>query len=83
MIVSRPVSARAMRMASIVASEPELTKRQRASSKRRASSSATATVSSVTAAKWVPAPARSRRARTIAGWAWPCTIEPKPLWKSQ
>ena len=75
---------RAIRIASIVASEPELTKRQRGRPKRRASSSATTIVSSVTAAKCVPErrPARAPPP-TIAGWAWPCTIEPKPLWKSQ
>ena len=30
-----------------------------------------------------PARTRSAIASTIAGCAWPCTIEPKPLWKSQ
>ena len=49
-----PVSARAIRIASIVASEPEFTKRQRSSPKRCARSSATTMASSVTAAKWVP-----------------------------
>ena len=72
-----------MRIASIVASEPELTKRQRSSPKRSARFSATTIVSSVTAAKCVPSSARSRTAAVIAGLACPCTIEPKPLWKSQ
>ena len=40
-IVSRPVVARAMRIASIVASEPEFTNRQRGRPKRAESSSAT------------------------------------------
>ena len=52
--VSRPVAARAMRMASIVASVPELANRTWSSSKRRQSSSASATVTGVGAAKWVP-----------------------------
>ena len=81
-IVSRPVLARAIRIASIVASEPELTKRQRGRPKRRFSSSATKTASSVGAAKCVPSSSRASTARVIAGWAWPCGIEPKPLWKS-
>ena len=82
MIVSRPVAARAIRIASIVASEPELTKRQRGRPKRALSSSATMIASSVGAAKCVPSSKRARIARTIAGCAWPCTIEPNPLWKS-
>ena len=81
-IVSRPVWARAIRIASIVASEPELTKRQRVRPKRFSSSSATYTASSVGAAKCVPSSRRSRTARVIAGWACPWGIEPKPLWKS-
>ncbi len=81
--MSLPVSARAIRIASIVASEPEFTNRQRSSPKRPARFSATATVSSVTAAKWVPSGARARSASTISGLAWPWTIDPKPLWKSQ
>jgi hypothetical protein len=81
-MVSRPVTPRAMRMASIVASEPELANRHCGSRKRRVSSSLTMTESSVGMAKWVPSATRSETARTIAGWACPCTIEPKPLWKS-
>ena len=46
------------------------------------SSSATATPSSVGAAKCVPSSMRFATARVIAGCAWPCGIEPKPLWKS-
>ena len=80
--VSRFVRARAMRMASIVDSEPEFVKRQRSSRKRRASSSATTMPSSVGAAKWVPSETRSATAFEMAGWAWPCTIEPKPLCRS-
>jgi hypothetical protein len=80
--VSRPVWARAIRIASIVASEPELTYRHRGSPHRRASSSATTTASSPGAAKCVPNPTRSRTAAAIRSFACPCTIEPKPLWKS-
>ena len=80
---SRPVWARASRIASIVDSEPEFVKRHLGRPQRRASSSATMTLSSVTAAKCVPCGMRSVTARTIAGWACPCTIVPKPLWKSR
>ena len=80
--VSRPVWARAIRIASIVASEPEFVYRHFGSRNRRASSSATTMPSSVAAAKCVPSAARSRTAAVIAGCAWPCVIEPKPLWKS-
>ena len=83
MIVSRPLRPRAIRIASIVASEPEFVKRHLGRPKRRASSSATTIPSSVGAAKCVPSRARSEIASTIAGCAWPMTIEPKPLWKSQ
>ena len=51
---SRPVAARATRMASMVASVPELANRTLSSSKRRQISSASATVVGVGAAKWVP-----------------------------
>ena len=80
---SRPLWARASRMASIVDSEPEFVKRHLGMPQRLASSSATATLSSVTAAKWVPSGMRSVTARTIAGCACPWTMEPKPLWKSR
>src|ERR671914_418076 len=46
---SRPVSARARRIAAMVDSVPEFVKRQRGSRKRRVSSSATATASAVAA----------------------------------
>ena len=69
-----------MRIASIVASVPELVKRHFGSAKRSARSSATKVASSVGAEKWEPRRTRSETARTIAGWAWPTTIEPKPLW---
>ena len=72
-----------MRIASIVASEPELLKRHFGSPKRRASSSATTIPSSVGAAKCVPRRMRSSTALVIAGCACPCGIEPNPLWKSQ
>jgi hypothetical protein len=71
-----------MRIASIVASEPELTYRQRGRPKRRTSSSPTTMASSVGAAKWLPSGSRSVTARVTAGCACPWTIDPKPLWKS-
>ena len=73
---------RAIRIASIVDSEPELVKRHFGRPQRRASSSPTAIASSVGAAKCVPLAYRSASALPIAGCAWPWTIEPKPLWKS-
>ena len=54
--VSRFVRARAILMASIVDSEPELVKRHFGSPQRRASSSPTTIASSVGAAKCVPEP---------------------------
>jgi hypothetical protein len=63
------LTPRAIRIASIVASEPEFVKRHLGSSKRRASSSATTIPSSVGAAKCVPSFARSEIASTIAGCA--------------
>ena len=80
MIVSRPVAPRAMRIASIVASVPEFVNRHFGRAKRRANSSATNAASSVGAEKWEPSLTRSSTAFTIAGFAWPTTIEPKPLW---
>ena len=57
---SRPVAARATRIALIVASVPELAKRTFSSRKRRHSSSANSTMSSVGAAKCVPVRRRAR-----------------------
>jgi hypothetical protein len=56
-ITSRPVAARATRMASMVASVPELVNRSMSSWNRRQISSAKATAGSVVTAKWVPRPA--------------------------
>ena len=53
MILSRPVAARATRIASIVASVPEFTKRICSSWNREQISSASATVVSVVTAKWI------------------------------
>ena len=66
-IRSRPVAARMMRHASIVASDPEFLNRQSGSPNRSASSSATSTVSSTGVAKWVPSATRSRTASTTFG----------------
>ncbi len=66
---SRPVAARATRMASMVASVPELAKRSASRPKRRQISSPQATASSVVTAKWVPRAAASAIASTIRGWA--------------
>ena len=79
---SRPVAARATRMASMVASVPELAKRSISSPKRRQISSPHSTASSVVTAKCVPRPAASAIASTTRGWAWPAIMAPKPPWKS-
>src|SRR6185503_5893712 len=82
MILSRPVAARATRIASIVASVPELTNRICSSWKRSQIASASATVSGVVTAKWIALLAALVSASTILGWAWPTTLTPKPPWKS-
>ena len=83
MILSRPVAARATRIASIVASVPELTNRIWSSWKRSQIASASATVTSVLTAKCVPDDAAFVIASTIFGWACPTTLTPNPLWKSK
>ena len=77
---SRPVAARATRMASIVASVPELANRTCSRPNRRHSSSANATVTSVVAAKCVPLGAARSIASTTLGCACPTTMHPNPLW---
>src|SRR6478752_8764133 len=80
---SRPVAARAMRIALIVASVPELQNRTDSARKRRHSSSAKRMVDSVGAAKCVPVRAARSIASATFGCAWPTTMEPNPLWKSR
>ena len=80
---SRPVAARATRIALIVASVPELAKRTASQPKRSQSTSAKRTVGSVGAAKWVPVRAARSIASATFGCAWPTTMQPKPLWKSR
>ena len=80
---SRPVAARATRIASIVASVPELANRSISRLNRRQISSPKATADSVVTAKWVPRLAASWIASTIRGCAWPTTMAPKPQWKSR
>ena len=60
----------------MVASVPELQKRQRGRPNRRPSSSATSMAVSVGWAKWVPRPTWARTASTMAGWA--CPASPAP-----
>ena len=73
---SRPVKARATRMASIVASEPELTKRHCGSLKAPARCSAMMMASSVGRPNCVPSGARFWMASTMSGWACPWTMQP-------
>ncbi len=79
---SRPVAPRARWIASIVDSVPEFVNRHCGSPKRRRSSCATTIEPSVGAAKCEPRAARSETAFTIAGFACPTHMTPKPLWKS-
>ncbi len=71
-IGSRPVAARARRIALIEASVPdEVIRIISTESKRSATSAASYTSPSVAAPKLVPRPAASATASTTAGWAWP------------
>ena len=81
-ILSRPVAARATRIASIVASVPEFTNRICSTWNREQISSASATVVSVVTAKWIASSAAFLMASTIFGCAWPTTFTPNPPWKS-
>ena len=78
----RPVATRIRWIAAIVASVPELVNRHNGRPKRRASSAATGTMSGTGWAKCVPAATRAVTAATIAGWAWPASVVPKPLCRS-
>ena len=60
----------------MVASVPELAKRQLGRPNRRASSVATVMASGVGWAKWVPFWAWLGMAFAIAGWAWPARAAP-------
>ena len=60
----------------MVASVPELAKRQLGRPNRLASSAATVMASGVGWAKWVPWPACSVMAWAMAGWAWPARAAP-------
>ena len=78
MILSRPVKPRASRIAVIVASVPELTRRTISSEgSNRHSVSANSTSSSVGAPNDRPSAARSCTARTTAGCAWPTIAGPQ------
>ena len=68
----RPVTARAARIANIVASVPEFVNRTRSTeSIRRTSSSARAISSSLGAPNAEPLRTCASTAATTAGWAWP------------
>jgi hypothetical protein len=82
MILSRPVAARATRIASIVASVPEFTMRICSTWNRSQIASASATVFGVVTAKWIAFSAAFLSASTIFGWACPTTLTPNPPWKS-
>ena len=60
----------------MVASVPELAKRQLGRPNLRASSVATVTASGVGWAKWVPFLAWLATASAMAGWAWPARAAP-------
>ena len=82
-ITSRPVAARATRMAEEFDSVPELQNRTWSTANRRHSSSASATVVSTVTAKCTPLLAAWVIASATTGWAWPTAIVPNPLWKSK
>ena len=69
MILSRPVAARATRIASIVASVPEFTNRTCSALKRSQIASPRATVFGVVTAKWIASSAAFRIASAIFGCA--------------
>ncbi|SKX54933.1 Uncharacterised protein [Mycobacteroides abscessus subsp. abscessus] len=78
MIFERPVAPRARRIADIVASVPELTKRTRSTGSTRSMISSASSISpSVGAPKESPWAAVFCTASTTAGCAWPRIIGPQ------
>ena len=77
MILGRPVKPRASRMALMVASVPEFTKRMRSTGATRSMISRASSVSAgVGAPNDRPLTAVVCTASTTAGWAWPRIIGP-------
>jgi hypothetical protein len=76
------VQPRASRIAVIVASVPELTRRTWSIGVRPTSSAASSTSPSVGVPKLVPRPAAARTASITAGWAWPSSSGPQEQTRS-
>ena len=77
MTTSRPVKPRASRIADMVASVPEETKRTRSTGVRATISSASSTSGSVGAPYDVPRATASPTAASTSGCAWPRIIGPQ------
>ena len=74
---SRPVQARAMRTAIIVASVPELWNRMRSTDGSSARTARAQAIScSVLAPSWVPCGSCAAAAATSSGWPWPSSSAP-------
>ncbi|MBB5121987.1 hypothetical protein FHS36_005458 [Streptomyces eurocidicus] len=78
-ILSRPVAARASRMAPEFASVPELAKATRSMPVSPASSSADSPVSIVRGPSWMPRDRCSRTASVTKAGSWPKRSTPKPM----
>ncbi len=78
-ILSRPVAARARRMAAELASVPELAKATRSRPVSSASSSAASPVSMVRGPSWMPRERCSRTASVTKSGSWPKRRTPKPI----
>ncbi len=82
MIALRPVNARAVRSAYIVASVPELAKRSWSSAKRRWNRSAASVAEGDGVTNRVPVSSARPTAATTTGFRWPTSIAPKPIERS-
>ena len=81
--MSRPVTARASRIALIDASVPdEVIRTISADGTRSTTSAARSTSASVGAPKLVPAAAAAVTASTTSGWAWPAISGPQDMTQS-
>ena len=82
MIALRPVNARAVRSAYIVASVPEFAKRSWSRPKRRWNRSAASVAEGDGVTNSVPVSSALPTAATTAGLRWPTSIAPKPMDRS-
>ena len=82
MIALRPVKARAVRSAYIVASVPELAKRSWSRPKRRWKRSAASVAEGEGVTNRVPVSSALPTAATTVGLRWPTSMAPKPIDRS-